>query len=223
MGEGASTAKRQVPVAGFVLMLLSDIIAPVALYYVLRLAGVGQLVALLLSGTPLLLRNIALFVRRRRVDGFSLFVLTVVLLGAAVSLITGSSRLLLIRDGWFTAFLGIVLLGSMFVGRPLTYLATITLLPHKETTLERLWQTEPGFRRVWYALAVIWGTVTLLDAGIRVLMAYSLPIDTVPALDTALSIATFVLLQGITQVMLFRNPPWRSMWPRRPARPSPSR
>lgn len=195
-------------------MLICDIGAPVAVYYTLRAAGVEQLPALLLSGCPVLLRNIVLFVRRRRVDGFGMFVLAVVLLGAAVSLITGSPRLLLIRDGWFTGFLGVVMLGSILARRPLTYLATLTLLPHKEADLERLWQREPRFRWVWMNLAVIWGAATLVDAGIRVLMAYTLPIDTVPALDTALSIATFVLLQGITQLMLLRNPAWRSIWPR---------
>jgi hypothetical protein len=45
----------------------------------------------------------------------------------------------------------------------------------------------------------------LCDALLRVVMAYSLPVDTVPALDGVLYAASWIGLQVITQVVLFRT------------------
>lgn len=46
-----------------------------------------------------------------------------------------------------------------------------------------------------------WGTAFLLDAGARVLMAYTLPVDSAPLLGVVLLIAALVIAQGAS--MLF--------------------
>ena len=48
---------------------------------------------------------------------------------------------------------------------------------------------------MWRVSSVLWGVGTLADAALRVVMAYTLPVDVVPALGTALYSATaFVLI-----------------------------
>jgi hypothetical protein len=70
---------------------------------------------------------------------------------------------------------------------------------------------------MWRRLTVIWGFGTLAGCLLNILMAYTLPIDSVPALDTALQVASFVLLQVITQVMLRREGTFGEIWGRAPA------
>jgi len=47
---------------------------------------------------------------------------------------------------------------------------------------------------------VIWGVGMLVDAALRVLFAYTLPIDVVPALTTVLFPVSFVVIALIDQI-----------------------
>jgi hypothetical protein len=73
---------------------------------------------------------------------------------------------------------------------------------------DELWELLPRFRRMWQVTTVIWGAAFLLDAAVRVVMAYGLPVDDVPALAGALWLVTFLLLQIITNVYLSRSGLW---------------
>lgn len=55
---------------------------------------------------------------------------------------------------------------------------------------------------------LIWGVALLIDAVIRVVMAYTLPINLVPGLGGALWPVTFVVLQVITNVYFVRSGFW---------------
>lgn len=52
----------------------------------------------------------------------------------------------------------------------------------------------------------------LIDSGLRVLIAYTLPVPVVPALDTTLSVATIVVLQLPTHVLLRRSGAWHQLF-----------
>jgi hypothetical protein len=56
---------------------------------------------------------------------------------------------------------------------------------------------------------VIWGVGLLADAGVRVVIAYSMPIDVVPAAAGALYPATFLMLQVIDQINYRRSGLWQ--------------
>jgi hypothetical protein len=71
-----------------------------------------------------------------------------------------------------------------------------------------LWELHPRFRRMWQVTTLIWGAAFLLDAAVRVVMAYALPVNDVPALAGALWLVTFLLLQIITNVYLSRSGLW---------------
>ena len=61
-------------------------------------------------------------------------------------------------------------------------------------TWDVLWDRIPGFRRIWRIATVAWGVGLLIDAALRVIMAYTLPPDSVPALGTVLYVVTSVVL-----------------------------
>ncbi|WP_033292131.1 VC0807 family protein [Amycolatopsis jejuensis] len=184
--------------------LVVDLVAPVGGYYLLRACGVPPVWALLLSGLPPVLR--VLYTARRRVDAMGLFVLAFLALGLVTTLMTGDARLMLVRTAWFSILAGGWLLAGLFVGRrPLTYTAARALLPGRGSRLDAAWAERPSFRRVWRTLAGVWGVGSLVHSGLSIAMAYTLPVDEVPALDTGLSIGFFVVLQVITQVLLLRE------------------
>ena len=198
------------------LALLCDIAAPVGGYYLLRAFDVAPIWALTLSGLPPALRVLYLAVRHRRVDGMGVFVLLIVALGLVTSLLTGDARLQLVRGAWFSVLIGVWMLASLRIGRrPTTYQATLALLPGRADELEARWADTPSFRRVWQVLTVVWGVGGLLHSGLSIVMAYTLPVDVVPGLDTVLSIASFVVLQVVTQVLLAREGTMNRMWARR--------
>jgi hypothetical protein len=66
---------------------------------------------------------------------------------------------------------------------------------------DALWQVSPRFRRMWRISSLLYGIGTLLDAWARVVMAYTLPADTVPVLSTALYAVTTVVLIVVTNVV----------------------
>ncbi|KAF3463556.1 VC0807 family protein [Streptomyces sp. Tu 3180] len=178
---------------------------PVGLYYALRAAGTSEITALLLSGCAPAVHTLHSAVRHRKLDAIGVFITALLLVSAAASLMTSDPRVALARNGLFTALAGVWLLVTLFTARPFTYQALRTLLPGRTAVLEELWETDAAFRRVWRGLTVLWGVGLLCDALLRLVMAYSLPVDTVPALDGVLYAVSWIGLQIVTQVVLFRT------------------
>ncbi|WP_432136528.1 MULTISPECIES: VC0807 family protein [unclassified Streptomyces] len=190
---------------GFVITVVCDIVLPVGLYYGLRAAGASEMTALLLSGSAPALHTLHTAVRHRRLDSIGVFTLALLVVSALASLLTSDPRIALARNGLFTALAGVWLLITLFTARPFTYQALRTLMPGRSAKLERLWESDAVFRRVWRVLTMVWAVGLLCDALLRVVMAYNLPVDTVPALDGVLYAVSWILLQVITQIILFRS------------------
>ncbi|MEW1648184.1 MULTISPECIES: VC0807 family protein [unclassified Streptomyces] len=189
----------------FAITVVCDIVLPVGLYYVLRAAGAAEITALLVSGSAPALHTVHSAIRHRKLDAIGAFTIALLMVSVVASLVTADPRIALARNSLFTALAGVWLLVTLFVGRPFTYQALRTLLADRSAKLDQLWESDAAFRRVWRALTVLWGVGLLCDALIRLIMAYTLPIDTVPALDAVLYAVSWILLQIITQIILFRT------------------
>ncbi|WP_327347291.1 VC0807 family protein [Streptomyces europaeiscabiei] len=200
-----TATERPSPSWGFVVPVVCDIVLPVGIYYALRAVGVGEITALLLGGSAPALHTLHSAIRHRRLDALGVFTIALLLVSALGSLLTADPRLALARNGLFTALAGLWLLITLFTARPFTYQALRSLLPGRATLLERLWETDASFRRVWRGLTVLWSVGLFCDALLRLVMAYTLPVDTVPALDGVLYAVSWILLQVITQVTLYRS------------------
>lgn len=205
--QGRSQAPEPDPLsrssAGTALRVVADLLVPLALFYGLRAAGVGIYLALLAGALGSVLVAAVMLIRNRTMDGLAVYVVTTMLVGVGVSLLTGSPRFLLAKEGWVTGIAGVWFLASVWTRRPLAYRFSHPLLEGRlgwPGSWESLWDRAPGFRRMWRISSVLWGVGTLLDSALRVVMAYTLPMDLVPALSTALYAVTSVVLIVVTNV-----------------------
>jgi hypothetical protein len=186
--------------------VIADFLVPLGLYYGLRAAGMGLYLTLLISATMPAATAVFRLLRSRRIDGLALYTLTMMLMSTAVSLIAGSPRFLLAREGWLTGVTGMWFIASVRSARPLAFLYSRPLLERRTQASgipgdwDELWERLPRFRRLWRIGSALWGAALLADSALRVTMAYTLPVDTVPALGAALYVATSLLLIVITNV-----------------------
>ncbi|WP_262505823.1 VC0807 family protein [Streptomyces sp. TRM68367] len=203
--EAQGAARSSSPGGGFLLTVLFDVGLPIGLYYTLRGAGFSEVSSLLLSGSAPAVHTLHGFVRKREINAIGVFTLSVLAVSALATLLTANPRAALARNGAFTALAAVWLLLTLFTKRPVTYQAAKAMLPRRSAALEHLLATDPPFVRVWRGLTVLWGCGLLVDAALRVVMAYTLPVDTVPVLDGVLYAVTWLALQVVTQIALHRS------------------
>lgn len=108
--------------------ILLNIVAPVALYYLLRASGFSEVPALIISAIVPALSFAVQLIIKRRVDTFAAFVMVILVLSVAISFGTGNPRTLLARDGWLAAASGIYILATLLFGKPFIYTVVRPLL-----------------------------------------------------------------------------------------------
>lgn len=185
-----------------VLPLLIDVAVPMGAYYALHALGASDFAALTTGGAVSGLLALAGIARNRRIDGFAVFVLVLFALGMLTTVLTGDVRFLLAKDSFGTGIGGLLILASTALHRPLTFYTgrrfTCGGDRERERWWERTYEQQPGFRRVLRHLAVLWGVGLLVEAAVRVVLAYALPPPTVVALSTVLQIVFFGGLIGLS-------------------------
>lgn len=168
-------------------VLLVHVIVPLALFYGLRWLGVNQFLALLAGAVFPAAGMVRGLVTERRIGGLQLFMLGAMGLTVAMSFVTGSPRLLLIRNGWGMAAIGVWMLCTLLSRRPFLYEATrIVVDEDKQQALKVNWDRYPAFRRMLWICSAFWGVACLVDSAVRVVLAMTLPVDVVPVLDDVL-------------------------------------
>jgi hypothetical protein len=202
---GNGSARRERPLRG----LLIDLVLPTGLYYGLRGAGLDVYLSLIISAAVPAVYVLPRLTFERRVDGLGVYVLLTILLGLGFSLISGSVQFLLAKEGWLTGMSGVFFLLSLRSRKPLAYLFAQPMMEGRlrrlpKVSWELLWAQAPAFRRMWRISTVLWGIGLLVDAVLRVVMAYTLSPDSVPALGSALAIATSLVLIVITNICYVR-------------------
>lgn len=183
------------------LALALDVVIPLAVFYVARELGVNQWLALVLASIAPLVGIVWTGAVQRRLDPTAVFVIVGMALSLLVALFTGDSRVLLARESWLTGAAGLWILGTLATRRPFLLDVAGKVSPAGiATRADQLWTDSPVFHR-WVVLAsVAWGAAFMLDAVIRVVFAYTLAIDTVPAAGTVTLIVLIVLAQGSVMV-----------------------
>jgi intracellular septation protein A len=226
VSDHASSPPRPPPSATTTgLLVLIDLVVPIVLFYGLRAAGVELFLALVASAAVPAIAATIKALTTGRIEGLIIAVIALLLLSSAMSLVTGNPRFLLAKDAALTTVWGAWFFLSLRARRPLTFRFTRPLLQGRKVfdsttqtrrtlpagTWDRLWEKDPDFRRVWRVTTVIWGTALLLDAVVRVTMAYALPLDVVPGLAGSLWLMTFLALQVITNIYFVRAGLWKTL------------
>lgn len=184
-------------VRAFVLPMLWDVGLPTAAYYVARLSAGAPHMALLVATVAAGARVCFVAARSRRLDSIAAFLLAVFGIGFALSFVTGDARFLLAKDSIPTATAGLIFLGSCTIGSPLAYAWGRRIVARTPAVRQRwsvLWSTQSGFRRFFHVVSLAWGFGLLLEACVRLSLIYSIPIDAMAGLSSALSLGTVCLL-----------------------------
>jgi hypothetical protein len=193
------------------------VLIPVGAYDLLRLGGVDAFIALLLTAGLSSLGTVRQIVRSRRYMSLDAAMLFFTVAGIGQTLITGNPRFLLAIDSCLTFMARIWFMSTARSNRPFAFVVSRFLLENRfgfsSVSWATLWDQDPTFRRIWRVSTLAWGLGSVVDAMIRLLMAITLPVDTVPALNTMLYVVTFVALQVITNVYYHRAGLWMIVRP----------
>ena len=145
--------------------------------------------ALLLAAISPTLGSLIEFVRKRQLSVLGLFAFVGIAAKIVSALLFHDARLVLISDSLLSGVFGLLLLGSVLLGKPLTVVLATNMYatsPEQRTQIKQRLQAS-GVQRYVLILTAMWGVGLLLLVAISVLLTYTLPIATVvlvrPAID----------------------------------------
>jgi intracellular septation protein A len=183
-GTGPAGASRFRSIAMIVIFYVA---IPLAAYYLLRSAGLTAMTALLLSGVFPAAGVAIGVIRHRRLDVVGALVLTGIIVGTVLSLISGSARFLLVEGSVPTAVFGGACLASLRTRRPLMFSLALEFTgadTAKGREMTTLWQYD-GFRRVFRTITTVWGVGFFLEAALRIVIVYNTSTGTALATSNA--------------------------------------
>lgn len=163
--------------------LILDVAVPIGSYYLLKSGfGFSTFSALAWSSVVPALRTAWVAVAERKANGLAALILLVNVVSLLLSFVSGDPRLMLAKDSGVSSTIGIGILVSVALGKPMM---TAGLKPFlvkgdaaKAAAFERLQTGSAAFRRSERAYSLVWGVVLLAECVARVVGAYTLPVDT---------------------------------------------
>ncbi|MFH0178105.1 VC0807 family protein [Streptomyces cacaoi] len=167
--------------------LIVDVAVPIGSYYLFKGAfGMSTFAALAWSSLVPAGRTMWSAVSRRTVNGLAGLILVVNIVGLVLSLVSGDPRLMLAKDSGVSSTIGIGILVSVALGRPMMTAAVKPFLVKGDAVREAAWaRLESGasvasadFRKRERAFSIVWGVVLLVECVVRVVGAYTVPVDT---------------------------------------------
>ncbi|WP_328473465.1 hypothetical protein OHA21_12575 [Actinoplanes sp. NBC_00393] len=185
--------------------IVLDVILPLAIYYLARAIGADPWLAVVVAALSPAASVANTWIRSRRLDPTGVFVIAALILSLVVALFTGDERALMARESWITAAIGLWIIGSLATSRPfLLDVARKTSPPRMTARYDELWEGHTVFRR-WMTLAsVVWGLAFLIDAAVRVVLAYTAPLDLVPIAGVLVLIGLLVVGHGFVMLQAYR-------------------
>ncbi|MGD1225591.1 VC0807 family protein [Streptomyces krungchingensis] len=186
------------------LPLIMDVAVPLGSYYLLKNGfGMSTVAALAWSSVVPAVRTLWSLVKERTFNGLAGLILLVNVAGLLLSLVAGDPRLMLAKDSGVSSVVGIGILLSVRLGRPMMTQGMKPFLikgdAAKNVAWERLLAGSERFRRAERTFSLIWGAALLGECVLRVVGAYTLPVDTMVWLGTVVMVATIglaILLSG---------------------------
>lgn len=107
----------------------------------------------------------------RRVKGLAALILVANVVGLSLSLVAGDPRLMLAKDSGITATVGLAVLVSVLMGRPLMTVALKPWVtkgnPVRDAVWERLIAEQGWFARMERMFSVLWGVALFGEAAVR--------------------------------------------------------
>jgi hypothetical protein len=178
--------------------LIVDVAVPIGAYYLLKDGlGMSTLMALGLSSVVPAVRTGWSVVKERTVNGLAALILTVNVVGLLLSFVAGDPRLMLAKDSGVSSVIGIGVLVSVALGRPMMTAGMkpwlVKGIAEREAAWARLQDGSADFRRAERRFSVVWGVVLLAECVLRVVGAYTLSVDTMVWLGTVVMIVAMAV------------------------------
>jgi hypothetical protein len=174
--------------------LAVDIGVPLASYYLLRKAGCDVVTSLAVSSAAPAAHAVLDLVRGRVVSGMAVLVLVVNVASVAISFWSGNPRVMLAKDGAVSSTIGVAILISVAVGKPLMTAGMRPFIVKGDAARDAasgwLAVTSPRFRALERGFSVVWGIACLTECVARVACAFILPVATMVWLSTVLLLAS---------------------------------
>ncbi|MGW2492165.1 VC0807 family protein [Streptomyces sp. NPDC001606] len=190
--------------------LILDVAVPLGAYYVLKDAfGLSTFAALAWSSAVPAARTVWGLVKERTANGLALLILAVNVVGLVLSFVSGDPRLMLAKDGAVSSTVAIGILVSVALGKPMMTTAMKPFLVKGDAEKEAAWARLASgavagsavFLRKERAFSLVWGGALLLECVLRVVGAYTVPVDTMVWLGTVVMVvalaAAFVVCGGL--------------------------
>ncbi|WP_254389154.1 VC0807 family protein [Streptomyces sp. AC550_RSS872] len=163
--------------------LLIDVAVPLGAYYLLKNGfGTSTLMALALSSVVPAVRTGWGVVKAREVNGLAALILFVNVVSLLLSFVAGDPRLMIAKDSAASSTIGIGIIVSVVLGKPMMTAGMKPWVvkgdPRREAAWTRLRAGSARFRRAERVFSLVWGVVLLTECVVRVVGAYTLPVDT---------------------------------------------
>ncbi|WP_274649674.1 VC0807 family protein [Paenibacillus humicola] len=159
--------------------ILFDLIVPVIGYYILHQLGIGDVVALTVSGMAAGASTTVQTIRRRRLDGVGMLVVIEIVFSIALLFWTNDPRVFLIKPSFYVAVAAIYAWVTCFTGRPFTFDASKPMAtkgdPIRTAAYERAWERSERFRRGEKWMTAGWGIALMAEAILRIVVVYRIP------------------------------------------------
>ncbi|MEV7724114.1 VC0807 family protein [Streptomyces sp. NPDC087917] len=173
---------------GWILTIGLNVVAPILTFNTLTQDhGWSDFSALLLSGIWPVLDSVVHVAWRRKLDEFAIVTLVFLVITAFVTLVGAhTARTLLIKDSAVTGLFGALCLATLLTPRPLMFYfgRKFGTDGTKEGVayFNSLWRY-PDFRRAMRRMSTVWGVAYLIEATLRVVLAFVLPTATMVTLS----------------------------------------
>src|SRR6185437_11222895 len=131
--------------------LILELGLPLAGYYGLRAAGASAWLSVAAGGALAAPWIVYSALRNRRFEATAALSLSLVVASGVMSLVTGDPRLLLVRDSWLGALVGVWILATLMTQRPFVMITSRAIVVAKlgeagAKAWEGRWDHEPAFR-----------------------------------------------------------------------------
>lgn len=178
--------------------LIVDVALPLGSYYLFKNTfGTSTFAALAWSSVLPAVRTAWSAVKGRRTNGLAVLILVVNVVGLLLSFVSGDPRLMLAKDSGVSSTVGIGILVSVALGKPMMTAALKPFLVKgdaaKEAVWERLLRESSAFRRWERVFSLVWGMVLLGECLVRIVGAYTLPVDTMVWLGSVIMIGAMLI------------------------------
>jgi intracellular septation protein A len=156
--------------------------------------------ALLLAALAPALGSLIEFVRKRQLSVLGLFAFAGIGAKVASALLFHDPHLVLISDSLLSGVIGLLLLGSVLIGKPVTVMLVTNMYaasPEQRAQMKQRLQASGAHRHV-LLLTAMWGVGMLLLPVISVLLTYTLPIAPVVLIRPVIDYGMIAALAACT-------------------------